>query len=387
MMQPKLAIFLGAGFSKDADLPIMSEFAKYSDSQLQSMKQKHGPGSNSPRNAAPLLIHSGELYESFRQHLNNTAPIDLSSFSADNMEHLFTMAEMMLNCNFLEISLNGQTISLTEILIAIKLWLWKIYQRIPIHNPSRYGISVEPYNVFIESLYQYGLDNIAIITTNYDMVLEYLFHQHGVQVCYPISEKNVTFDDLCAPNIRIASGLSSNGTTAPILCKLHGSINFFSDRNQNDKSLHIVADTAQSAIGKSTISRNAPSIMAVDAIHELSVNRGLVPEIVPPTYAKLRDHDWLREIWEYAAKSLINAEKWIFIGYSFPSTDGFMRCLINLSLMSKKDSFPEVTIIDPDNCGDVKNNYIQIFDNRHLTFFRTPFIEFIKSGQIHNVII
>jgi hypothetical protein len=95
---PKIAIFLGAGFSKAADLPVMSEFARYSESELQSLKQKHGPGSQSPRNAAGLLIDKGELYESFRKYLNEIAPFRLSSFSADNMEHLFIMAEMMHNC-------------------------------------------------------------------------------------------------------------------------------------------------------------------------------------------------------------------------------------------------------------------------------------------------
>lgn len=387
MMQPNIAIFLGAGFSRAADLPVMSEFAKYSDSQLQSMKQKHGPGSNSPRYAAPLLIHNGEIYESFRQHLNNMAPIKSSSFSADNMEHLFTMAEMMLNCGFPDINLNGQNRSLPEIMFAIKLWLWKIYQRIPIHNPSRYKITIEPYNIFIECLSQYGLNDISIITTNYDMVVEYLFNQHGVQVCYPISEKNVEFDDLCDSNIRVASGLSSYGITAPILCKLHGSINFFSGRNYNDKKLHIVADTAQSPIGKSKISTNAPSIMAVDAFHELFEKRGLVPEIIPPTYAKLRDNDWLREIWKYAAESFINAQKWLFIGYSLPSTDGFMRSLINLALISRKGALPEVTIIDPDFDGNVKNNYTQVFGRKHFSFHKTSFTDFITSGEVHNVII
>ena len=386
MIQRKLALFLGAGFSKDADLPIMSEFAKYSDSQLKSMKQKHGPTSNSPRNAAPLLIHNGELFESFRQYLKNITPIKLSSFSADNMEDLFTIAEMMFNCNFAEINLNGKNSSLFEILLAIKLWLWKIYQRIPIHNPSRYGITIEPYNTFVKSLYEYGLHDIAIITTNYDMVLEYLFHQRGVQVCYPISERNFNFNDLCAPHIRIASGLSLLGKTAPILCKLHGSINFFSDRKSNNSKLHIVADTAQSPIGKSRISANAPSIMAVDAIHELTENRNLVPEIIPPTYAKLRENDWLREIWQYAAESLISAQKWIFIGYSFPSTDGFMKSLINLALMRRKGVLPEIVIIDPDTTGNNKNNYVQFFGDNTFHFVRKTFSDFVNSGNLNDII-
>jgi len=380
-MATKIAIFLGAGFSKDADLPVMKKFAEYSERELKNIKHRHGPGSQSPRNAAPLLIYNGELYESFRQYLNNMAlSFSADNFSADNMEHLFTMAEMMNNCKFADINLNGEDRSLLEILKAIKLWLWKIYHRIPIHNPSRYKIKDEPYKKLIEGLYQYGLNDISIITTNYDMILEYLFHQHGVQVCYPISENNFKFEDLCAPDIRIASGLSSHGKNVPILCKLHGSINFFSERN--DKKVHIVADTAQK--GRLKISPGAPSIMAVEAIHELTVNRNLVPEIIPPTYAKLQDKGWLRDIWKYAADSFIDAQKWIFIGYSFPSTDGFMRSLINLALLRKHSSRPQVTVIDP--CEKIKNNYDEVFGKGNFTFCKKSFTDFITSGKLHDVI-
>lgn len=238
--------------------------------------------------------------------------------------------------------------------------------------------------VFFKCLQQYGFHKITIITTNYDMIIEYLLHRKNVRVCYPISEKIICFDDLCDPTTRIATGLSKNGTLAPILCKLHGSINFFTTSIINDNKLHIVADTAQCKIGESKICPNAPSIMAVDAIHELVKNRGLEPEIIPPTYAKLRTDAWLRNIWQYAAESLINTNKWIFIGYSFPSTDGFMRILINLALMSRNGMFPEITIINPD--GRMRINCCQIFAGNPFNFVEKGFSEFITSGEVYDVI-
>jgi len=127
--------------------------------------------------------------------------------------------------------------------------------------------------------------------------------------------------------------------------------------------------------------------MAVEAIHELTVNRNLVPEIIPPTYAKLQHNDWLRDIWEYAAKSLINAQKWIFIGYSFPSTDGFMRSLINLALVSRKGAtLPQVTVVDVDKEGKIEKNYKEVFDDNFLNFRKESFNDFITSGEVHNVI-
>lgn len=388
----KLALFLGAGFSKEADLPIMSEFAKYSVSELQSLKKKHGPSSNSPREAASLLIDNGQLFEDFRKYLKDQSTksnISINSFSADNMEDLFTTAEMMYECGIDEIKLNGQNKSLIEILHAIKLWLWKIYQRIPIHNPSRYGISIKPYETFIDTLNKYNLHNVSIITTNYDMILEYLFHKKGVQVCYPISDNNFEFNDLCAQKLRIASGLSKIGESSPVLCKLHGSINYFSDKtdkSSTNRKLQIVADTAQCPIGKSRIDPTAPSIMAVDSIYELTEKRKLIPEIIPPTYAKLQDFGWLREIWRHAAESLITAHKWIFIGYRFPSSDGFVKSLINLSLMRRRQGLPEIIAVAPDRNGETKKNYTNVFGENRFCFEKMEFSNLVNSRRFGELI-
>lgn len=385
MNKIKLVLFLGAGFSKEADLPVMSEFAKYSVSQLHSMNEKHGPNSNSPRDAAPLLTKSGQLFEDFRECLKNQS-INLTSFSADNMEDLFTTAEMMYKCGIDEIKLNGEDKSLIEIIKAIKLWLWKIYQRIPIHNPSRYGITIKPYESFIEILKNYNLNHVSIITTNYDMILEYLFHKMGVQVCYPVSDDNFEFIDLCSPNVRIASGLSKFGKSSPIICKLHGSINYFTDNSMANRKLKIVADTAQYPIGKSSINQNAPSIMAVDSIYELTKNRNLTPEIIPPTYAKLQDFGWFREIWHNAAESLISAKKWIFIGYSFPPSDGFMKALMNLSLMRREKDQPEIVVFDPDKSGKTKINYENVFGKEKFNFEEMGFSELVNSPRFRKII-
>lgn len=147
-MPSELVVFLGAGFSKEADLPVMSEFAKYSESELQSLIKNHGPDSNSPRNASQFLIENGKLFEAFRQYLNEITRFNIDSFSPDNMEDIFTTAEMMHTCNFRDIYLDGRNRSLCEILRAIKRWLWKIYHRIPIHNFIKNNIDVAPYEGF-----------------------------------------------------------------------------------------------------------------------------------------------------------------------------------------------------------------------------------------------
>jgi len=126
--------------------------------------------------------------------------------------------------------------------------------------------------------------------------------------------------------------------------------------------------------------------MAVDAIHELTINRNLVPAIIPPTYAKLEDRDWLREIWKCAADALSSASKWIFIGYSFPRSDGFMKSLINLSLIFRKQRLPEIIVVDPDPNGNIKINCEHFFGkNFHLE--KKKFSEVIDTGFLKKNII
>lgn len=404
MGEGKVAIFLGAGFSSEADLPVMSDFGRYSREQLNTMTQKHGHSSRSPRDAAPLLIRNGKLYEEFCNFLQTYSSKNLVSFSVNNMEDIFTIAEMMAVCGFKNICLNKKhNKTLDEILEAIKLWLWKIYQRIPLHNPQRYGVNIKPYETFVEILEKFGLGNVSLITTNYDMNLEYLFLQKGIQVCYPISAENFDFYDLCpqAPRIAVSTPIKPD-EGIPCLCKLHGSVNYFirgsssskimSDRESTDKNLNgttglkIVADVAKCSIRKSTIPSNAPSIMAVDAIYVLREVENLIPAIIPPTYAKLRDYPWIRDIWRQAADSLIAAEKWIFIGYSFPSSDGFMKSLISLALINKKHGNPEIFVIDPDDSGRTAANYANVFGGINICFIKMKFSEFIKSECFDQVI-
>lgn len=375
------AIFLGAGFSQEADLPVMSTFGEYSKKQLQSLKDKHGPGSKSPRDAAPLLIKNGEIFEAFQTYCKNHLPKGWP-FNPENMEHLFTVAEMMNECGTRSLELVGQQILLPNLLAAIKLWLWQIYRRIPVHNPSRYKIDIEPYDLFVQTICEYGLENISVVTTNYDLILEYLFNKMGLKVRYPLDEQQFEFLDLCDyPDKRIASGIFESGEAMPLLCKLHGSVNYFENQESAEGKLRIVADTAKNSIGKSKIKPGTPAIMAVDAIYKLAVENKFLPAIVAPSYAKLQGRGWLREIWRCAAETLSTARKWIFIGYSFPPSDGFMKSLINLSVMLRKHDPPEVIVADPSK--QTQHNYEQVFGKRFRPY-PEKFSQFIKSGHFRD---
>ncbi len=185
-------------------------------------------------------------------------------------------------------------------------------------------------------------------------------------------------------------GQDDNNTKGPLLCKLHGSINYFQDSSVSDK-LHVANLLGgDKPIGKSCVSPQAidwwkdkPAILTVDAISDIWQDYGnnLSPAIIPPTYAKLTGQKWLRNIWHTALDILSKAKKIIFIGYSMPDSDGFMRALIHsaMAIRASQPNFvpPQVFVIDP--CQDTHKRYQELFHETYKPLPPLPFSEATKS--------
>src|SRR5690606_8183738 len=86
---------------------------------------------------------------------------------------------------------------------------------------------------------------------------------------------------------------------------------------------------------------------------------GAIPAIVPPSYAKLEESAWLQATWKRAAEDLAAAEQVVFIGYSMPRTDGFMRGMLVGSCLGRGGKVPRVVVID--TCDGVIEEYDRIF--------------------------
>lgn len=394
-----VTLFLGAGFSCEAIMPIMDKFGEYSEKQLWGGDPFDGLYRNKNRLSYNLLKRCGETYEAFRKNFRN---IKLESFNADNMEDLFTLAELLMECNQERLKLKiediesrnilSQQTDIQDLINCIHLWLWQIFRRIPLYDPRRCSEeAVSTYKKFMEHIIDYGKDygfpNINILTTNYDLIIEYLCNLKNLKISYPIHKSEYEFEPtLCEksnPSTGCFTVCSNNNHSADYLtlCKLHGSVNFFEPKpDKKDfyraNKVKIIAETG-GKVGESNIKNRLPTISALDAIHELYTNRNLLPSLIPPTYAKLTKHAWLRSIWSHALDALSNSQKWIFIGYSFPPTDGHLKSLINLALM-KSENPPKVVMVSPSS--DIVDNYKPIIGD-HFTFYKKRFSEFVNDGD------
>jgi len=386
--EEQIVLFLGAGFSVEAHQPIMNTFGNFSEAQYWgSLKDSYAGGfkgiiKHSHYDSSEILKNSGEIFEALRNKckLNSSC-----GFNPDNMEDLFTYAEMREQCNYENISLNIQDaynqkiskiIKNAELVKEIKIWLWQIFRRVPINNPSKWKIQNKeidraPYLDFMDKIISRGVGNFSVLTTNYDLIIEYLCNYVGNhKVYYPIND----YIPKSVNESTTGNYLTENrGSPSLSYCKLHGSVNYFEASNDPGK-IYINSELGGKR-GKSGIKDKLPSVTALDSAIYILKTQSLFPAIIPPTYAKLEKRVWLQDIWSAALKSLINSNKWIFIGYSFPPTDGHMKSLINLALMEKTTS-PSIVLVSPDS--SVIENY-EIFTEQNFRFYEKSFSRFVEE--------
>lgn len=365
-IQRDLVIFLGAGFSCDAYLPIMRNFWNRSEESLKSLQKKHSTqdrGSANFRESASLLIEAGKAFQSFRECCRELGALSVEDLN--DLEKIFCIAEALKEANVTKIQLNGQDCEIDVLIKQIQLWIWKTYQEFPFWNPERKAnTNQNAYDKFFKVLLKYGARKTAVLTTNYDLVFECFAWQHKIPCVYG----GGVFQSISAGHGSLPYAYldESQHSDKPVLCKLHGSINYFPDASKGDNQIRVTNDLGDDRpILYSGSWKDKPAIFALDAISNIHNKYGndLVPEIIPPTYAKLTQQFWLREIWHRAWQALVEAEKIIFVGYSFPDSDGFMSALLRGVIMQRARKPLKVYVVNP--CPDAQRRYKDIFSDAY----------------------
>lgn len=356
-----IVLFLGAGFSRDAGLPTITDFGRFSQEELTKL-----PEGNQDKNAFPMLHKAGQIFKRFQECCNSKSPEKhptTVTINPNNMETVFCIAEAMREAEIdppLEVDADG-------LIEQIKLWLWQIYVNCPPLDPDR-GPETRP-DAYEELLRLLNQDEFrkhtTLLTTNYDLLLEYFsWAVPGGRPCdYPLRDQ-WDYATLQAgpatrgPYVNTHSPGSTHWHESDVLqvCKLHGSVNFFELATSGQARFGICDDVAVRGqmVGNSRIPRcqprhkslileeqldRRPAIFALDAIWSLRERYGasLVPAIIPPTYAKLQGYPWLRRMWNCAFRAIQNARYLIFIGYGMAPSDGFMRTMFQGAGFSQQE--------------------------------------------------
>ena len=98
--------------------------------------------------------------------------------------------------------------------------------------------------------------------------------------------------------------------------------------------------------------------------------------IIPPVWTKSISEKFL-PVWEETDELLRTADYIVFLGYSFPKSDSYMKFLFANSL-NENERLRKIYAIDLDKDGTVRRRYEELFDRRNLKFFRKDVKDFLR---------
>ncbi|MFH0887969.1 MAG: hypothetical protein V1871_02025 [Planctomycetota bacterium] len=309
---------LGAGASKEAGAPLMSEFLSVADNLRRS-------------NTGIKSIFDKVL--NIRNSLQ--AALSKSYLKLDDIEAVFAALEMGRLIGHLP-GIQGDEIG--SLISSMKQMIVKTLESsIVFPAKDKQIFPPESYNTFVKlvkAINNNGNQNsCSIITFNYDIALDYALHFN----LYP-------------PNYCL-----DNSTSGATLLKLHGSINWAKCSNCDKIIPGNVGDFA----GKIRIARTALDITSQVYFNIGSELQGLGlkhcdtnvspdPVIIPPTWNKQQYHNEISQVWARAAKELSDAENIFVIGYSLPPSDYFFHYLYALGSINNQVRIKRFWICDPD---------------------------------------
>lgn len=233
---------------------------------------------------------------------------------------------------------------------------------------------------FVEKITAEGT---SIITFNYDCLIDhYLFKN---KKWHPSSGYGVPFrhvrDCFHKSYFEIPSSTLS-------LIKLHGSINWGTlhcEKEESDPEVFYsppIMNGIESNI--SLIGVTMP--LSKDLFHSV----GFRPRIVPPIIDKLQlyDNRFFRKLWYFARELLINTERIIIIGYSFPQTDYMARHLFKEALGSHlgKVRRKQIIVVNKDCTAEYEKKVKGIFANSDVDLKKEDAFTFIEEHLKEGII-
>lgn len=314
----KTVYFLGAGFSADAGGPIQNQIIQFilDDKFIEKFQSN------------PEVI---KARKSFIKFIEKTLSIDKKLWDNIALEDIFTPIDRALSTgkSFKNFGTN-ELIKLREefhLLMgsAIKFGVDNENNKDYINEFAKY------INTIAQKRLENGLDEISVITTNWDILLdnslEDLTRRYSIinedklavvdYCCYISSlEKN---DEYIKPGLL---ALGKGGYNIKYL-KLHGSMNWL--HCPNCQRMYV-------KFGEKTILQNKQHCRHCMVNYKFSENESSIElrgNLLLPTFIKDLSNIQIQLIWQNAGIELSEASKVIFIGYSLPQADFEIRQLLS----------------------------------------------------------
>ncbi len=299
----KVTLFLGAGFSAPFGHPVMNEFLAFADETKhidQGEKAFLGELVLEARRANSFLESSPTNLE------------DIVSFAvmADRIE-LGSGAPRAPRIREILRKIYGQTADLRT--------YWQVCSRF-----------CECFGLKRDETWK----DLTIITTNYDLNADCALYYGGNPAKLPFVPEYIG-----QTTKQVNSYLYADRGVP--LCKLHGSVNWFTNTNADHCLVDAAVGNVMEVSGKKLESIPCP----------LTYDASYTPHgdamIVPPSFLKPDLSPELASAWTTAAKALQESHLLVFVGYSFPQSDTEMAYFLSRALAGNSH-LRNILIVDPE---------------------------------------
>lgn len=325
----KTVFILGAGASKQAGAPLMTDFL---DRAYDLLRLK-------PDIISEVKSEFEEVFKAIAelQGVHSKAYLDL-----DNIEIVFGAIEMGVLLKRLG---ERDEDSITELRNSLVTLIYKTLENsilFPVKNSQIRP--PQPYNRFMNILEevenkraQQDPHKFSFVTFNYDLCLDFSLNFENRQYDYCLST-------------------DSKLDVSPLL-KLHGSINWGLSDDQEIIPYNIREANFNFLEPNGSVKYDLGSKIHHKEYQGRALNGP--PVIVPPTWNKNSYHGQLSHVWSKAAYEFAEAENIFIVGYSLPETDSFFRYLYALGSESST-RLRNFVVINPDTSGSVENRFREL---------------------------
>lgn len=347
-MKQKIVYVLGAGFSMNAGAPSQGQLIK----EIYKLKTTYTKSSQA---------QVQKWVEQFDSFLKNTLQVSEGEINNYTLEDIYTPLDKSISEN---ISFRQHTPKeLTElrdifnrlIVLAVRGAIeHSNKKKDSINNFARHLVELSRERIKNEKS-----DNVAVITTNWDIMLDNMVHSimsketrpkglpfSGVvdYCCYISSlDKN---DDSIKPGL-YAIGKGRYNTK---ILKLHGSLNWMQCPRCQRLYVKFYEKWNGGYIFDKKYCRHCDSNFGVKG----EESNLLTTNLIMPTFLKNLNNIQNKLIWQNAGIELSEANKVVFLGYSLPQADFEFKQL--LSRMIRKDAKIEAVLVENDNPNKFKDN-------------------------------
>lgn len=359
VLSPHTVYVLGAGFSREAFIPLQAEI-------LQSIR-------NLSLSDAPV-----ELVDPFLNATTYANQFLVDVFGSEcnpSLENVFTLLDETITHRQYCLGYSWRDLDLiSKSLIQAILYLFYIRERnVPEEGRQFYG-SLAAY--LLQQRLEAGQAQhpFSIVSLNWDCVLDNVLHGCIEQEMAPY----VDIDYCCYTNPlddsteHIPSLIQkSKGLFNVKIMKLHGSTNWFLCPNCH----RLYTGLASPERIWTSYLKGAPcprcDFVLSQSKGSTTVSPLLEPFFVTPTFLKRFENPHIRMVWHNAYLDLCEASKVVFIGYSFPEADYQVRTLLKRAI--RPEAKIDVVLCDRDRPGKKKNGEesAQTTVDRYKEFFES----------------